>query len=150
MYSIYLIGFFFSQNVFSRVARVCKNDRGGPQQLKNRWTSYLKSRLNCSVPGEFPFYFNEIRKYPVRVADEKEVLWSQSVVFFSFFFVLDFYSRSAEWNDIKNGPLRYEIEQIETLRKKKTEKLNLFSRDEYGNRCERHFFLTFQVLQLEK
>ncbi|XP_050423929.1 semaphorin-1A [Adelges cooleyi] len=49
------------KNVFSRVARVCKNDRGGPQQLKNRWTSYLKSRLNCSVPGEFPFYFNEIQ-----------------------------------------------------------------------------------------
>lgn len=61
---IYLCVFvFFLQNVFSRVARVCKNDRGGPQQLKNRLTSYLKSRLNCSVPGEFPFYFNEIRKY---------------------------------------------------------------------------------------
>ena len=31
--------------------------------LKNTWTSFFKSRLNCSIPGEFPFYFNEIRKY---------------------------------------------------------------------------------------
>lgn len=61
-YNVYFV-FMYIQNVFSRVARVCKNDRGGPQQLKNRWTSYLKSRLNCSVPGEFPFYFNEIREY---------------------------------------------------------------------------------------
>ncbi|XP_045483427.1 semaphorin-1A isoform X3 [Harmonia axyridis] len=47
--------------VFSRVARVCKNDRGGPHRFRNRWTSFLKSRLNCSVTGEFPFYFNEIQ-----------------------------------------------------------------------------------------
>lgn len=49
--------------VFSRVARVCKWDKGGPHRFRNRWTSYLKSRLNCSLPGDFPFYFNEIRKY---------------------------------------------------------------------------------------
>lgn len=47
--------------VYSRVARVCKNDRGGPHRFRNRWTSFLKSRLNCSVSGEFPFYFNEIQ-----------------------------------------------------------------------------------------
>lgn len=51
------------QVVYSRVARVCKNDRGGPHRFKKRWTSFLKSRLNCSVSGEFPFYFNEIRKF---------------------------------------------------------------------------------------
>lgn len=49
--------------VFSRVARVCKYDRGGPHRFRNRWTSFLKSRLNCSVTGDFPFYFNEIRKF---------------------------------------------------------------------------------------
>lgn len=49
--------------VFSRVARVCKWDKGGPHRFRNRWTSFLKSRLNCSMPGEYPFYFNEIRKY---------------------------------------------------------------------------------------
>ncbi|XP_074036779.1 semaphorin 1a isoform X2 [Leptinotarsa decemlineata] len=47
--------------VYSRVARVCKNDRGGPHRFRNRWTSFLKSRLNCSVTGEFPFAFNEIQ-----------------------------------------------------------------------------------------
>ncbi|XP_072157904.1 semaphorin-1A isoform X2 [Bemisia tabaci] len=47
--------------VYSRVARVCKYDRGGPHRFRNRWTSFLKSRLNCSVHGDFPFYFNEIQ-----------------------------------------------------------------------------------------
>ncbi|XP_051162888.1 semaphorin-1A isoform X3 [Leptopilina boulardi] len=47
--------------VYSRVARVCKHDRGGPHRFRNRWTSFLKSRLNCSVTGDFPFYFNEIQ-----------------------------------------------------------------------------------------
>ncbi|KAK7073998.1 receptor activity protein [Halocaridina rubra] len=50
------------KRVYSRVARVCKSDRGGGQQrFKNSWTSFLKSRLNCSVPGEYPFYFDEIQ-----------------------------------------------------------------------------------------
>ena len=64
--------------VYSRVARVCKNDDGGSHKFKfkfkfffffflgshkfrNRWTTFLKSRLNCSVPGDYPFYFNEIQ-----------------------------------------------------------------------------------------
>ncbi|KAE8746549.1 hypothetical protein FOCC_FOCC006782, partial [Frankliniella occidentalis] len=45
----------------SRVARVCKRDSGGPHNFRNRWTSFLKARLNCSVPGDFPFYFNEMQ-----------------------------------------------------------------------------------------
>ncbi|XP_041105269.1 semaphorin-6A-like isoform X4 [Polyodon spathula] len=45
--------------VFPRVARVCKNDRGGSQRvLEKQWTSFLKARLNCSVPGDSHFYFN--------------------------------------------------------------------------------------------
>ena len=47
--------------VYSRIARVCKNDEGGSSILKNQWTTFLKARLNCSVPGEFPFYYNEIQ-----------------------------------------------------------------------------------------
>lgn len=54
--------YFSVQAVYSRVARVCKWDKGGPHRFRNRWTSYLKSRLNCSMPGDYPFYFNEIRK----------------------------------------------------------------------------------------
>ncbi|XP_055717442.1 semaphorin-6B isoform X5 [Salvelinus fontinalis] len=43
----------------SRVARVCKGDLGGSQRvLEKQWTSFLKARLNCSVPGDSHFYFN--------------------------------------------------------------------------------------------
>jgi len=49
------------KSIYSRVARVCKNDEGGSHKFRNRWTTFLKSRLNCSVPGEYPFYFNEIQ-----------------------------------------------------------------------------------------
>lgn len=43
----------------SRVARVCKGDQGGSQRvLEKQWTSFLKARLNCSVPGDSHFYFN--------------------------------------------------------------------------------------------
>ena len=49
------------KTVFSRVARVCKNDMGGPNKFKYSWTSFLKARLNCSVPGGYPFYFDEVQ-----------------------------------------------------------------------------------------
>ncbi|XP_043238137.1 semaphorin-1A-like isoform X1 [Amphibalanus amphitrite] len=49
------------KRVYSRVARVCKNDKGGSYKYRNKWTSFLKSRLNCSIPGEYPFYFDEIQ-----------------------------------------------------------------------------------------
>lgn len=50
------------KNIYSRVARICKGDMGGKNILAKSWATYLKARLNCSIPGEFPFYFNEIRK----------------------------------------------------------------------------------------
>ncbi|XP_017295270.1 semaphorin-3D [Kryptolebias marmoratus] len=43
----------WDQRVYSRVARVCKNDVGGKRSLINRWTTFLKARLVCSVPGPF-------------------------------------------------------------------------------------------------
>lgn len=49
--------------MYSRVARICKRDTGGKNILNKNWASFLKARLNCSIPGEFPFYFNEIRKF---------------------------------------------------------------------------------------
>ncbi|KAM6294229.1 LOW QUALITY PROTEIN: semaphorin-6C [Aegotheles albertisi] len=43
----------------ARVARVCRNDRGGsPRVLERRWTSFLKVRLQCAVPGDATFYFD--------------------------------------------------------------------------------------------
>ena len=64
--------------VYSRVARICKaqillesplkyfsflqNDRGGRQVLKQNWATFIKARLNCSLPGEYPFYFDQLGK----------------------------------------------------------------------------------------
>ncbi|XP_053226101.1 semaphorin-6C isoform X1 [Podarcis raffonei] len=48
--------------IFSRVGRVCKNDMGGsPRVLEKYWTSFLKARLNCSVPGDSFFYFDVLQ-----------------------------------------------------------------------------------------
>ncbi|XP_067281557.1 semaphorin-6C [Pseudorasbora parva] len=48
--------------VYSRVARVCKNDSGGSTRVLDRyWTSFLKARLNCSVPGDSFFYFDVLQ-----------------------------------------------------------------------------------------
>uniref|UniRef100_A0A6Q2XM81 Sema domain-containing protein n=1 Tax=Esox lucius TaxID=8010 RepID=A0A6Q2XM81_ESOLU len=48
--------------VYSRVARICKNDVGGSQRvLDKHWTSFVKARLNCSVPGESFFYFDVLQ-----------------------------------------------------------------------------------------
>ncbi|XP_040889077.1 semaphorin-3D [Toxotes jaculatrix] len=41
----------WDKRTYSRVARVCKNDVGGKRSLINRWTTFLKARLVCSVPG---------------------------------------------------------------------------------------------------
>lgn len=49
------------KTVYSRVARVCKRDTGGKNILNQNWATYLKARLNCSIPGEFPFFFDEIQ-----------------------------------------------------------------------------------------
>jgi len=34
---------------------------GGLLILKDNWTSFLKARLNCSLPGEYPFHFDEVQ-----------------------------------------------------------------------------------------
>ncbi|XP_063783004.1 semaphorin-3E [Pseudophryne corroboree] len=39
------------QAIYSRVGRVCANDIGGQRMMVNKWTTFLKSRLICSVPG---------------------------------------------------------------------------------------------------
>ncbi|XP_051509857.1 semaphorin-6B-like isoform X2 [Myxocyprinus asiaticus] len=50
---------YLEKVVVSRVARVCKDDQGGSQRvLEKQWTSFLKARLNCSIPGDSHFYFN--------------------------------------------------------------------------------------------
>ncbi|XP_011497414.1 PREDICTED: semaphorin-5B [Ceratosolen solmsi marchali] len=49
------------KRIYSRIARVCKYDPGSPMLMKDTWTTFSKARLNCSLPGEFPFYYDEIQ-----------------------------------------------------------------------------------------
>uniref|UniRef100_A0A4W3KHR2 Semaphorin 6D n=1 Tax=Callorhinchus milii TaxID=7868 RepID=A0A4W3KHR2_CALMI len=63
--------------VYSRVARICKNDVGGSQRvLEKHWTSFLKARLNCSVPGDSFFYFDVLQS----ITDIIEVNGSPTVI----------------------------------------------------------------------
>uniref|UniRef100_A0A8C5WAL7 Semaphorin 3E n=1 Tax=Leptobrachium leishanense TaxID=445787 RepID=A0A8C5WAL7_9ANUR len=39
------------QAIYSRLGRVCANDVGGQRMMINRWTTFLKARIVCSVPG---------------------------------------------------------------------------------------------------
>lgn len=50
------------KNVYSHAATVCEKDIGGKNILNQNWATYLKVTLNCSIPGEFPFYFSELCK----------------------------------------------------------------------------------------
>ncbi|GMT29583.1 hypothetical protein PFISCL1PPCAC_20880 [Pristionchus fissidentatus] len=50
------------RQVYARVARVCKEDKGGPRPSHDKWTTFLKARLNCSLgAAATPFYFNELK-----------------------------------------------------------------------------------------
>uniref|UniRef100_A0A671RSY5 Semaphorin-3aa-like n=1 Tax=Sinocyclocheilus anshuiensis TaxID=1608454 RepID=A0A671RSY5_9TELE len=35
----------------SRIGQLCKNDMGGHRSLVNKWTTFLKAKLTCSVPS---------------------------------------------------------------------------------------------------
>ncbi|XP_061473784.1 semaphorin-3F isoform X3 [Rhineura floridana] len=37
--------------IYSRIGRICLNDDGGHCCLVNKWSTFLKARLICSVPG---------------------------------------------------------------------------------------------------
>ncbi|CAD6215680.1 GSCOCG00000493001-RA-CDS [Cotesia congregata] len=49
------------KKIYSRISRVCKKDPGSPTVQRGIWTTFSKARLNCSLPGEFPFYYDEIQ-----------------------------------------------------------------------------------------
>ncbi|RXN39079.1 Semaphorin 3aa [Labeo rohita] len=47
----------------SRIGQLCKNDMGGHRSLVNKWTTFLKAKLTCSVPGlnGIDTYFDELQ-----------------------------------------------------------------------------------------
>ncbi|XP_029105247.1 semaphorin-4E-like [Scleropages formosus] len=52
---------FSSKLAVSRVARVCKGDMGGQRILHNKWTSFLKARLDCPVlEPSLPFLVQDV------------------------------------------------------------------------------------------
>ncbi|XP_035663594.1 semaphorin-1A-like isoform X1 [Branchiostoma floridae] len=62
--------------VYSRVAQVCKNDQGGTTHyLGGFFTTFLKARIDCSIPGNVPFYFDEIQGTFVFDEGGREVIY---------------------------------------------------------------------------
>ncbi|KAG7456186.1 hypothetical protein MATL_G00249100, partial [Megalops atlanticus] len=60
--------------VYSKVARVCANDVGGQRMLVNKWSSFSKTRLICSVPGPngIDTHFDELEDvFVLRKKDQK-------------------------------------------------------------------------------
>ncbi|XP_064199199.1 semaphorin-3E-like [Anguilla rostrata] len=60
--------------VYTKVARVCANDLGGQRMLVNKWSSFSKTRLICSVPGPngIDTHFDELEDvFVLKKKDEK-------------------------------------------------------------------------------
>ncbi|KAM3962149.1 LOW QUALITY PROTEIN: semaphorin 5c [Aphomia sociella] len=49
------------KTIYSRIARVCKNDSGGHVMGKNNWSTFLKARLKCPVRGDIQFHYDEVQ-----------------------------------------------------------------------------------------
>ncbi|XP_078728502.1 semaphorin-3G-like [Lampetra fluviatilis] len=76
--------FFFSERAteadgrsrarFSRIGRVCVNDEGGQRVLVNKWSTFTKARLLCSIPGSdgIDTHFDQLEDvFLLQTSDEK-------------------------------------------------------------------------------
>ncbi|XP_032892920.1 semaphorin-3G-like isoform X2 [Amblyraja radiata] len=60
--------------IYSRIGRICANDAGGQRALVNKWSTFIKARLICSVPGPdgIDTHFDELEDvFVLRTKDEK-------------------------------------------------------------------------------
>ncbi|CAL8259560.1 unnamed protein product [Gadus morhua 'NCC'] len=60
--------------IHTRVGRVCANDVGGQRVLVNKWSTFIKARLVCSVPGPHGIdtHFNQLEDiFVLRTKDER-------------------------------------------------------------------------------
>ncbi|XP_072883356.1 semaphorin-4G-like [Hemitrygon akajei] len=73
----------------SWVARICKSDKGGMKILQSKWTSFLKSRLICSIP-EYGFHYNNLKS--IYVLNQEH--W-QDAVFYGVFV--------SQWQNIETS-----------------------------------------------
>uniref|UniRef100_A0A672FS82 Sema domain-containing protein n=1 Tax=Salarias fasciatus TaxID=181472 RepID=A0A672FS82_SALFA len=90
----------YSHSRVARVARVCKGDRGGLLTLQKRWTSFLKTRLTCSLP-EYDFHFNMLRSVFVTPGDTP-----QDTRFYGIF--------GLEWKNVKASAVcRFSLSEVQ-------------------------------------
>ncbi|XP_062496523.1 semaphorin-3G [Pezoporus occidentalis] len=114
--------FFFTEKVVeadskehtivSRVARVCVNDAGGQRVLVNKWSTFNKARLVCSVPGPggIDTYFDELEDvFLLRTKDGKSpeiyALFSTTSHVFQGSAVCVY--RMADIREVFNGPFAH-------------------------------------------
>ncbi|XP_068162969.1 semaphorin-3C [Antennarius striatus] len=65
-----------TKNIHTMVARVCPNDIGGQRSLVNKWTTFLKARMVCSVLEEdgTETYFDELESMFLLETDQPKSL----------------------------------------------------------------------------
>ncbi|XP_062927338.1 semaphorin-4G isoform X1 [Mobula hypostoma] len=80
---------FNGKPLVTRVARICKSDEGGMRILQRKWTSFLKTRLVCSIP-EYNFHFNILRS--IYVLNQEH--W-QDAVFYGVFV--------SQWQNVESS-----------------------------------------------
>ncbi|NXE55408.1 SEM3G protein, partial [Casuarius casuarius] len=98
--------------VFSRVARICVNDAGGQRVLVNKWSTFNKARLVCSVPGPggIDTHFDELEDvFLLRTKDEKspEIYALFSTVSHIFRGSAVCVYRMADIREVFNGPFAH-------------------------------------------
>ncbi|XP_062397081.1 sema domain, immunoglobulin domain (Ig), short basic domain, secreted, (semaphorin) 3bl isoform X2 [Sardina pilchardus] len=113
--------FFFSERadtdsregaIHTRVGRVCVNDAGGQRVLVNKWSSFIKARLVCSVPGPHGIdtHFDQLEDvFVLRTKDEKNpeiyAIFSSISNVFQGYAVCVF--RMADIREVFNGPFAH-------------------------------------------
>ncbi|KFR16929.1 Semaphorin-3G, partial [Opisthocomus hoazin] len=114
--------FFFTEKVVeadskehaivSRVARVCVNDAGGQRVLVNKWSTFNKARLVCSVPGPggIDTHFDELEDvFLLRTKDGKspEIYALFSTISHVFQGSAVCVYRMADVREVFNGPFAH-------------------------------------------
>jgi len=51
----------FAADITRSSATLAQSDVGGKFLLEDNWTTFQKARLNCSLSGDYPFYFDELQ-----------------------------------------------------------------------------------------
>uniref|UniRef100_A0A8C6VDD1 Semaphorin 3G n=1 Tax=Naja naja TaxID=35670 RepID=A0A8C6VDD1_NAJNA len=98
--------------IFSRVGRICVNDVGGQRVLVNKWSTFNKARLVCSVPGPdgIDTHFDELEDvFLLRTKDGKNpevyALFSTISNVFQGFAICVY--RMADIWEVFNGPFAH-------------------------------------------